>query len=483
MFNNNNLYNTYNSINNNNDYNNIHNDINNGNNLFNNLNNNNNLCRDFNDNNNNLFNGYIISNGITNNNSNNCNDIPSNNIKNDNSNNSIVEISDDNIKDILFSKENNSNDNKIVNIDINCLNPCSSKIPSPSHGNNKVINLSSFVFPPSVFKVLGKGLNFSLAPKKIHVDDIICDVEFGIRGLPDKIKDTIRQDCVVVLRKAKPPQKNLSNEEFIALKSLNQNNAIVVLRADKGGATVILNKDDYRKKMFDHLYNSGSYKKLPKNPLKKISRMVALAIKSSSSVSSLYHKLMESSSITPRIYGLPKIHKEGAPLRPIVNTIGGPTYLLAKFLSLKLKPLVGHTESFVKDFAFFVKELKNIKLDPKDILVSFDVVSLYTCIPIKEAMAVIYRLTDPDTAHLVEICLTSTFFCFEGEFFEQTCGVAMGSPLSPIVANLFMEDFETRALASARLLPKLWKRYVDDTNVIWSHGSKELDLLFNHLNC
>ncbi|MCY6488407.1 reverse transcriptase domain-containing protein, partial [Actinobacillus pleuropneumoniae] len=87
-----------------------------------------------------------------------------------------------------------------------------------------------------------------------------------------------------------------------------------------------------------------------------------------------------------------------------------------------------------------------------------------------EAMEVINRLTDPNTARLVEICLTSTFFSFEGELFEQTCGVAMGSPLSPVVANLFMEDFESKALNSARLLPKLWKRYVDDTNVIWSHG-------------
>lgn len=247
---------------------------------------------------------------------------------------------------------------------------------------------------------------------------------------------------------------------------MNENEDIVVLKADKGGATVILNKDDYRRKMLDHLHNSGSCKKLPKNPLKKISRAVALAIKSNNSVSSLHHKLIESSLITPRIYGLPKIHKEGAPLRPIVNTIGGPTYLLAKFPALKLKPLVGRSEPFVKASASFIKELKDIKLSPKDTLVSFDVVSVYTCIPIKEAMEVIYRLTDPETAHLVEICLTSTFFCFEGEFFEQTCGVAMGSPLSPIVANLFMEDFKAKALSSARLLPKLWKRYADDTNVI-----------------
>lgn len=58
----------------------------------------------------------------------------------------------------------------------------------------------------------------------------------------------------------------------------------------------------------------------------------------------------------------------------------------------------------------------------------------------------------------------------------------MGSPLSLVVANLFMKDFESKALNSSRLLPKLWKRYVDDTNVIWSHGQEELDLFFDHLN-
>lgn len=170
-------------------------------------------------------------------------------------------------------------------------------------------------------------------------------------------------------------------------------------------------------------------------------------------------------------------------MRPIVNTIGGPTYLLAKFLALKLKPLVGRTESLVKDSASFIKELKDIKLDPEDILISFDVVSLYICIPIKEVMKVMCHLADPHIAHLVEINLTSTFFCFEGEFFEQTCGVTMGSPLSPIVANFFMEDFKAKASVSARLLPRLWKRYVEDTNVIWSHGQEELDVFFNHLNC
>lgn len=74
------------------------------------------------------------------------------------------------------------------------------------------------------------------------------------------------------------------------------------------------------------------------------------------------------------------------------------------------------------------------------------------------------------------------FLCFEGVFHEQTCGVAMGSPLSPIVANLFMEDFESKALSSTLFKPKLWKRFVDDTCSIWQHGPNELDLFFQHLN-
>lgn len=157
---------------------------------------------------------------------------------------------------------------------------------------------------------------------------------------------------------------------------------------------------------------SISYINLKKNPLKFISKEVASTIKADPSLNPLSRKLIESNPLTPRIYGLLKIHKYGAPLRPIVNTISGPTYPLAKFLALKLKPLVGYTDSFVKDSASHIQEWKDIKLDPGDLLVSFDSVPLYTKIPIQEAIDIINQVTNKDITKLVGLCLTSNLFSF-----------------------------------------------------------------------
>jgi len=191
--------------------------------------------------------------------------------------------------------------------------------------------------------------------------------------------------------------------------------------------------------MLDHLHKSGSYKKLSKDLLKNVAKEVVYAMKSSLVMNPLRKNLIGSNPLSPMIYGLPKIHKEGAPLRPILNTIGGPTYFLAKFLAYKLKPLVGCTSSFVKDSTSFIHELKDLRLELDDLLVNFDVVSIFTKIPINEAINVIKRIIDDDIAKLVGLCLTSTFFSFQVEFYEQTCGVSMGSPLSPLITNLFME--------------------------------------------
>ncbi len=76
----------------------------------------------------------------------------------------------------------------------------------------------------------------------------------------------------------------------------------------------------------------------------------------------------------------------------------------------------------------------------------------------------------------------STCFQWRDDFYEQTNGAAMGSPLSPVLANIFMEHFEQNALANSALVPKLWKRYVDDIFAVWSHGKEHLNKFLSYHN-
>ena len=68
---------------------------------------------------------------------------------------------------------------------------------------------------------------------------------------------------------------------------------------------------------------------------------------------------------------------------------------------------------------------------------------------------------------LLEFYLTNTYFLFHGKYYEQVQGAAMGSPISPLIVNLFMEEFEVKALSSCPHPPSLWIRFVDDTFVIY----------------
>jgi hypothetical protein len=88
---------------------------------------------------------------------------------------------------------------------------------------------------------------------------------------------------------------------------------------------------------------------------------------------------------------------------------------------------------------------------------------------------------EDDVLALFKHVLTSTYFWFDGQFNKQTDGVAMGSPLPPVIANFFMDDFEKEAIEQAVLKPVCWFRYVDDTFVIWPHGQEKQTEFLNHL--
>ena len=257
-----------------------------------------------------------------------------------------------------------------------------------------------------------------------------------------------------------------------------------------------MDRTEYNKKA-EELLNTGTYKRISEDPTKKQKNKLISILKNIKAEGGLnketYRRLYPTAAVPSKFYGLPKIHKPGIPLRPIVPSIGAATYNTAKELAKILKPLVGMSAHHVHNTRDFVEQIKEVRLKPGECITSYDVQALFTSVPINPVLDIIKeRLARDQDLHkrttmsvnqiikLLEFCLNSTSFVYQGQFYQQIEGTAMGSPLSPIVANIFMEKCEEEALATAPHPPCLWKRYVDDTFVI--QEEEHSNEFFQHIN-
>ena len=149
----------------------------------------------------------------------------------------------------------------------------------------------------------------------------------------------------------------------------------------------------------DHL-NDSPYQLLKKDPTTKIKTKTLKQLKvlrdKEFIVNKLYYYLKPTDSPASRFYGQPKIHKPGVPIRPTVSYRGSPLYNLNKYIANILKAYVRDENNNAKNSTTFSNYIRNAPIEGDKIMVSFDVISLYTNVPIIDTLNIIKDYVNND---------------------------------------------------------------------------------------
>ncbi len=416
--------------------------------------------------------------------------------------------------------------------------------PNDPRLDSDVVNLSHVLLTNEQIGVLSLGLHFRVTPKKVPVLQLVAGAETAAQEMQrtDPIGSNVfRILCSNTIHRAKAPKPNLTYRQRTALRDLRNNQAITVLTADKGGKVVVLDSVQYAALCEIHLqdnayelvdsFRMGTGQVVLRNPqgasvrdfvettyigmdpLDKLLRIQCRRL--TDTLNSLFKnghisatdrkKVIPNqpySGVFPAFYGLPKIHKIGIlKIRPIVSNI--EIYCDKLLIHLKgiLNLLFTGDHSVLNSYEF-VELIDQIVVDWEDRLASFDVESLFTRVPVqrtlelikerlrrlratedgKEEIEELSSLTDHGFMTLLELMVKDFFFVYHGQLYKQRSGLPMGNRLSPIFANIFMEDLEEKVLAGTRILPKIYCRFVDDIFILYNSTDCRLDQLLQDFN-
>ncbi|XP_068739082.1 uncharacterized protein [Montipora capricornis] len=340
----------------------------------------------------------------------------------------------------MFETRKKQSDNKVNN---KLANECMSKW---------VKNCSDRILSDPELSVLKKGLNFAVTPRRVPIVDIVMVTESACRQLNNSDSNSLRAKVLNLLEhNDKVKDQKVSDEERKAIDDLKKDDSIMILPADKGRVIVVLNKEEYHTKCQAILSDTNTYKKLKADPTSRYKKEFATALRDLKDRKvidyALHSKLYTTCDQTTRFCGLPKIYKVNCPLRPIVSSIGTISYQIPRYVADILSPLVGKTEHYVKNSKAFAEEVRTLQVAPDEELRSYDVSALFTSVPVDKALVLIHKkleeddtlkdrtpMAPKDVVTLLSLCLNCTYFLYQGQFYQQIHGAAMGSPVSTIKA-------------------------------------------------
>ena len=305
-------------------------------------------------------------------------------------------------------------------------------------------------------------------------------------------------------REYHPSQRNITKAEKSAIRALKDRTLkeqAIIKCSDKSKSLVVLSRDTYITKAEELLTATESYE-LTQMSSDRLERRISDELRKVKGLKSLpegiYKGLFPRDTRLPEFYGLPKIHKEGTPLRPVVAAFDGPLTPVSMLLERIIHQLLKFVPSHIENTAAAICSLEKTfaeRVTEGVIVCTMDVVALYPSIPIEDGISAVMDklhqheddvdmagLTLVEIRSLLNLVLQNNYFKFGDKVYRQKKGIAMGNHLAPPLAIVFLDKLEQRMLRSAELKPESYNRYIDDCLLVWTHGATNLVKFIDHCN-
>lgn len=361
---------------------------------------------------------------------------------------------------------------------------------------DRIVNLTNVKFNTEETQVLEKCLKYT-PQEKVNDEELLIQCESIIgKEKEEPIKKQMRFEVsriVEEIKEKKNKQERRNKREQMQIRKLKKkikDNNIMLTKADKGNAVVVIEKEEYVKKGIEFISNEN-YEEIKYDYTNKFQSRVKRILKESKIFKNKL-KVTEVNPIAPRLKCQIKLHKEHMPVRPIVSFIGAPSYKLAKECSKVLREWyewknkynIENNKMVVEKLTTEVEIKENLKL------MSLDVVDMYTNIPVNKVLQIIEENklggyeNKKELVSLIKECMEQNYFRFNNKFYIQKRGLPMGSPMSPLLAEIYMNNMENKIMESKthNLKIKKWLRYVDDILIIWEGTDEEWKQFVEEIN-
>jgi hypothetical protein len=279
------------------------------------------------------------------------------------------------------------------------------------------------------------------------------------------------------------------------MKKILQHNNLTVAKADKNKAIVIIEKEVLRQKI-DIFIQENNIMMLSKDPTESYQKLLQKSMqKCEDLIEKNTHKyLLNIKPTAPRMNAYIKTHKENNPIRPVIDNTQVPSYKIARFLNKRIKEYINLPNTYITlNSHEIAQELHNINIKEYHKIITLDIKDLYVNLPKQGIIQSTIFWLDKNNInkkikeqikHLLKVIIQQNYFEYNNQFFQPRNGIAMGSPISGTLAEIYLQHIE-------ELFIKHWiesqeifyyERYVHDIIIIYDQNKTNKIAITNVMN-